>query len=49
MKKHAGEVLSGRKLKEEYEVLLQNDSKFVMLEAQKFNGKTFMTLLRTVE
>lgn len=45
-KAHAGENIGGVKITEEYEVLLQNGSKYDILEAQIFKGKIFMTLIR---
>lgn len=43
-KTHSGDVEGLYELKEEYEALLQNDSRYTIIEAQKFDGKTFLVV-----
>ena len=41
---HLGEIENGRKLSQEYEILLQKSSRFSIIEAQKFKGKTILVV-----
>lgn len=41
---HLGEIENGRKLSREYETLLQKGSRFSIIEAQKFKGKTILVV-----
>lgn len=41
---HLGEIENGRKLSQEYEILLQKGSRFSIIEAQKFKGKTILVV-----
>ena len=41
---HLGEIEKGNKLSQEYEILLQKGSRFSIIEAQKFMGKTIIVV-----
>lgn len=41
---HLGEIENGRKLSQEYEILLQKGSRFSIIEAQKFKDKTILVV-----